>query len=80
MNSDSPPPGSLASPSPSSVYPNLNILDFWHTTESIEDAMPDKVHFEWGIYNLHATLALASVYGAELVDRSAYQSFDVYNI
>lgn len=80
LHPDSSSLSSSTSPSPSSVYPNINILDFWHTTESIEDAMPDKVHFQWAVYNLHATLVMASVYGAELVDRSAYESFDVYGI
>lgn len=38
------------------------MLDFWHTTEGIEDWMTDKVHFGYGVYAAHAQAVCASAF------------------
>ncbi|KAK4701328.1 hypothetical protein P7C70_g4904, partial [Phenoliferia sp. Uapishka_3] len=48
--------------SPGVQIGQLNVLDFWGTTEALENAMADKVHFTFGVYRLHAAVAIATVF------------------
>ncbi|GAA5936453.1 hypothetical protein JCM3775_000825 [Rhodotorula graminis] len=44
----------------------LDVLDFWHTTESVEDYMTDKVHFGPGVYFTHSRMVATSVFEEEV--------------
>ncbi|GAA5847337.1 hypothetical protein JCM9279_000243 [Rhodotorula babjevae] len=44
----------------------LDVLDFWHTTESVEDYMTDKVHFGPGVYFTHSRILATSVFEEEV--------------
>ncbi|KPV73307.1 uncharacterized protein RHOBADRAFT_55068 [Rhodotorula graminis WP1] len=54
---------------PASRSPNLaplDVLDFWHTTEAIEDYMTDKVHFGPGVYFTHGRVMATSAFEREV--------------
>ncbi|GAA5900977.1 hypothetical protein JCM8208_007580 [Rhodotorula glutinis] len=58
---------STASPdSTSTSRVPLDVLDFWHTTEAIEDYMTDKVHFGQGVYFTHSRMVATSVFEDEV--------------
>ncbi|GAA5847318.1 hypothetical protein JCM9279_000234 [Rhodotorula babjevae] len=44
----------------------LDVLDFWHTTEAIEDYMTDKVHFGPGVYFVHSRAVATSWFADEV--------------
>jgi len=44
----------------------LDVLDFWHTSESVEDFMTDKVHFGPGVYFTHSRIVATSVFEEEV--------------
>ncbi|GAA5936456.1 hypothetical protein JCM3775_000826 [Rhodotorula graminis] len=60
---------SLPAASSSSTTTNrvpLDVLDFWHTTEAIEDYMTDKVHFGPGVYFVHSRAVATSWFADEV--------------
>ncbi|GAA5827828.1 hypothetical protein JCM3770_000580 [Rhodotorula araucariae] len=73
----------LAGPNGESLPPErshppvpLDVLDFWHTTEPLEDYMTDKVHFGPGVYFLHSRIVATSVFAGEVWGRTGASRSD----